>query len=61
MGITPEICPHCGQAVGIEDYDDLWRRFLKLKSALVRCNTSLNIFEVAKISSEALNWENENR
>lgn len=55
MGITPEICTHCGQAIGAnEGYSDLWKRFLILKSALVQCNASLNIFDIKSISNKAL-------
>jgi hypothetical protein len=55
MGIIPKICTHCGQAVGVgASYDNLWKRFLILKSAMVRCNTSLNIFDVKNISDKAL-------
>ena len=55
MAITPEICTHCGQAIGIDrTYIDLWQKYIELKNALVRCNTSMNIFDVKKISGNAL-------
>lgn len=55
MSITPEICPHCGQAIGNEEtLVDLWKRILSLRSALLRCHSSLNIFEVKNICDKAL-------
>lgn len=55
MSITPEICTHCGQTIKSDsDYADLWLKYLLLKNALIRCNTSLSIFEVKKISDLVL-------
>ena len=55
MSITPEICTHCGQAIGSsENFYALWKKFLVLKYALLRCHSSLNIFEVKTISGNAI-------
>ena len=60
--MTPEICTHCGQPMGMAEElertkqfeNDESRRRQELYSALVRIATSLNYFDAVKIAKTAL-------
>ena len=63
--MTPEICTHCGQPIGMAEELERARQFensesrrrQELYNALVRVATSLNYFDAVRIAKTAIDKE----